>query len=180
MKKLLLHACCGPCSIYPNGILREQDVDFSLYFFNPNIHPYQEFKKRLQTLRDLCKNMQLSLIENKDYPVEDFLCGALNEPESRCYYCYKLRMSNTAQFAAENGFDAFSTTLLGSIYQRHDDIKYFCELLAIKHKVQFAYYDFRPGFFVGQKEAKNREMYMQSYCGCIFSERDRYEKRKKE
>lgn len=180
MKKLLLHACCGPCSIYPSGVLREQGMDFTLYFFNPNIHPYQEFKKRLQTLREFCENVKLPLIEDKSYSLEDFLSNALKEPVSRCNYCYKLRMAKTAQFAAENGFDSFSTTLLGSIYQQHDDIKAFCEQLAQEYNIEFAYYDFRTGFFAGQKEAKSRDMYRQAYCGCIFSERDRYEKKKKE
>lgn len=177
--KLLLHACCGPCSVYPSQFLRTQDVNFTIYFYNPNIHPYQEFKRRLRALREFTEAEKIKLIVDKSYPLEEFIKNALSETESRCNYCYRVRMQQIALFASENGFEAFSTTLLGSPYQGHEEIKLSAEQAASDYGVSFEYYDFRPGFFKGQEEAKERGMYRQGYCGCVFSERDRYEKRKK-
>lgn len=177
--KLLLHACCGPCSIYPSELLNSENVDFTLYFFNPNIHPYQEFKKRLRTLREFAEAEKIKLVVDKSYPLEEFLQNALNEPEKRCYYCYRARMRQTAKFAAENNFDAISTTLLGSPYQMHESIKEACFEAAEMYGVGFEYYDFKSGFFDGAEISKQRGMYRQSYCGCVMSERDRYEKKAK-
>lgn len=177
--KMLLHACCGPCSIYPVELLRGLDSEFSLFFFNPNIHPYQEFKRRLRTLREFCEEERLRLIVDKSYPLEDFLKCSLQEKVSRCHYCYKVRMFKVAQYAKENGFTSFSATLLGSPYQDHDYIKKIAQEAADIFEVRFEYFDFRSGFAKGAEISKAKDMYRQSYCGCIFSERDRYEKRKK-
>lgn len=177
--KMLLHACCGPCSIYPSHHLREIEQAFALYFFNPNIHPHREFKKRLLTLREFCELEKLELIVDKSYPLEDFLRNALAEPKSRCYYCYKVRMLKTAEYAKEQGFTSFASTLLGSPYQQHEEIKKLAQEASDIFDIEFRYFDFRQGFAWGTQVSKDREMYRQGYCGCIFSERDRYEKKKK-
>jgi predicted adenine nucleotide alpha hydrolase (AANH) superfamily ATPase len=96
--------------------------------------------------------------------------------DNRCRTCYQLRMDETARFAAEHGFDSFTTTLLISPYQQHEAIVEAAEQAAKTHGVSFLYRDFRPLFREGQTEAREREMYMQKYCGCIFSEQDRYSK----
>jgi predicted adenine nucleotide alpha hydrolase (AANH) superfamily ATPase len=179
MKGLLLHVCCAPCAISPVEFLREQQENFTRYFFNPNIHPYQEFKKRLRTLREFSETENLPLLADKDYPLEEFLQNALNEPESRCFFCYRLRMRQTAEFACNNGFSSFSSTLLGSPYQKHEAIVKAAEDAALEFAVSFYYHDFRPGFYDGVEKSKQRQMYRQSYCGCVFSERDRYQKKKK-
>ena len=178
MEKLLLHACCAPCSIYPTEHLREINKEFSVYFFNPNIHPYKEFKQRLKTLREFCELEKLNLVVDKNYDLESFLSGALAEPIKRCFYCYKVRMDQVAAFAAGNGYTHFTTTLLGSTYQDHEAIKQACVSAANDFQVSFLYIDFRAGFKYTTEESIRRQMYRQSYCGCIFSERDRYEKRK--
>ncbi len=180
MKSILLHACCGPCSIYPSGFLQENGYQPELYYFNPNIHPYQEFKRRLAALHDFAQVEKLPLIVDKNYDLEVFLRGALAEPELRCYYCYRIRMRKTAEYAKNNGYDSFSSTLLGSPYQRHEDIKKAAEEAAGLYGVKFSYFDFRDGFSICTKVSREREMYRQAYCGCIFSERDRYEKKRKE
>jgi predicted adenine nucleotide alpha hydrolase (AANH) superfamily ATPase len=177
--KLLLHACCAPCSIFPAAFLRDKARDFALYFFNPNIQPYQEFKRRLKTLVEFAEGGGVELAADQSYPLEDFLAGALAEDGGRCHYCYRLRMRKTAEFAANNGYEAFSTTLLGSPYQRHEDIAGLARAAAGEFGVSFEYYDFRPGFYEGAKISRDRMMYRQSYCGCVFSERDRYEKQRK-
>ena len=121
--KLLLHACCGPCACYPTEQLTAAGTDFDILFFNPNIHPYKEFKHRLSTLREFCEKKRYNLIIDKSYPIEECIRGMLSEPTVRCAFCYRMRLRYAAQFAKENGYDAFSTTLLVSPYQKHELIK---------------------------------------------------------
>lgn len=175
MLKMLLHTCCGPCSIYP---MQQVQGDFVVtnYFFNPNIHPYKEFTRRLQTLREYAQKKKFSLEIDKTYCLEEFLAGCL-QTSNRCEYCYEVRMRKTAVFARDNGFDCFSTSLLVSPFQKHELLKSICEEVACSEGVDFYYQDWRIGFEQGQQEAREREMYLQGYCGCVFSERDRYMKK---
>jgi len=94
----------------------------------------------------------------------------------KCFECYKIRLDKTACFAAQNGYSAFSTTLLISLYQNHEKIKEICLEMAVKYNIDFLYRDFRSFFREGQAEAREKGMYMQKYCGCIFSEEERYSK----
>ena len=176
--KLLLHACCGPCACYPTEKLTGDGVDFSILYFNPNIHPYKEFKQRLSTLREFCEKKEYDLIINKSYPLEDCVRGMLHECEVgsvRCAYCYRVRLRYAAQFAKEHGYDAFSTTLLVSPYQKHELIKREAEAAAEEFGVPFFYEDWRTGYQRGVDISLEMGLYRQQYCGCVFSERDRYE-----
>ena len=177
--KILLHTCCGPCSIFPTMRLADEGHEFSLYYFNPNIHPYKEFKRRLNTLREYALLKKYTLIVDKNYPLEECVRGMLDEPTVRCAYCYRVRLEKTAIYAKENGFEAFSTSLLVSPYQKHDLIKLIAEEIAPKVGIPFYYEDYRNGYQEGVDVSKELEMYRQPYCGCVFSERDRYEKRPK-
>ena len=180
--KLLLHACCGPCACYPTEKLTGDGVDFSILYFNPNIHPYKEFKQRLSTLREFCEKKEYDLIINKSYPLEDCVRGMLHEYEVgsvRCAYCYRVRLRYAAQFAKEHGYDAFSTTLLVSPYQKHELIKREAEAAAEEFGVPFFYEDWRTGYQRGVDISLKLGLYRQQYCGCVFSERDRYEVVKK-
>lgn len=177
--KILLHTCCGPCSIFPTMRLADEGHEFSLYYFNPNIHPYKEFKKRLSTLREYSALKKYRLIIDKNYPLEECVRGMLDEPTVRCAYCYRVRLEKTAIYAKENNFEAFSTSLLVSPYQKHDLIKLIAEEIAAKVGIPFYYEDYRNGYQEGVDVSKELEMYRQPYCGCVFSERDRYEKRPK-
>jgi predicted adenine nucleotide alpha hydrolase (AANH) superfamily ATPase len=176
---ILLHVCCGPCSIFPTKSLTEQGKTFTLYFFNPNIHPYKEFRRRLNTLREYCDFRHYQLIVDKSYPLEETLRGMLNEPVVRCAYCYRVRLEQAARYAREHGYDAFSSTLLVSPYQKHDLIRRTGEEMGKKYGIPFFYQDFRKGYQEGVAISLELEMYRQPYCGCIFSERDRYEPRKR-
>lgn len=177
--KILLHTCCGPCSIFPTMRLADEGHEFSLYYFNPNIHPYKEFKRRLNTLREYALLKKYTLIVDKNYPLEECVRGMLDEPTVRCAYCYRVRLEKTAIYAKENDFEAFSTSLLVSPYQKHDLIKLIAEEIAAKVGIPFYYEDYRNGYQEGVEVSKELEMYRQPYCGCVFSERDRYEKRPK-
>jgi predicted adenine nucleotide alpha hydrolase (AANH) superfamily ATPase len=168
--------CCGPCSIAPVRYLREHNIEIQGYFFNPNIHPYKEFQRRADTLREYAHAEQISVIIDNDYQLETFLRMVVNREEERCKHCYAIRLRSAARKAKETGADAFSTTLLVSPYQNHDQIKQVGEEIAAEEGIPFYYADYRPGWQEAVNESRRREMYRQPYCGCIYSEKDRYYK----
>lgn len=143
--KTLLHICCANCAIIPVKRLREQGGELSGYFFNPNIHPYQEFRRRLETVHQYAEQVSLPVIYNDDYALDEFLAQVAADPARRCTYCYLSRLEMTARYAAENGFDAFSTSLLYSRYQQHEAIRASGEALATRFGIDFLYEDFRSG-----------------------------------
>jgi len=177
MKKLLLHMCCGPCACYPVKRLRALGYEVEGYFFNPNIHPYKEFQRRLETAREFADKVGINLTVDDNYALQEWLERALHAPQGRCLACYASRMQQAALFAKENGFDAFTTSLLASPYQNHDAIHAAAEQAAKNAGVQFFYDDFRLGWDEGVKSSLELELYRQPYCGCIFSEQERYDKK---
>lgn len=172
--KLLLHVCCANCSIYPVKVLREQNHQVTGFFFNHNIHPYQEFQRRLAAVKDYAARVELPMLYCEDYFLEEFLTNVAGQPEQRCRYCYRSRLEETARTAAEQGFDGFSSSLLYSRYQQHETILEAGQSLAKKFDLQFVYQDFRTGWQEGIKISKAMGLYRQQYCGCIYSEKDRY------
>ena len=174
--KLFLHVCCGPCTIYPLTFLRESGAEVTGHFFNPNIHPFKEFKQRLSTLQDFASKNKLPLIVEKQYGLTDFLRKVVFHEAERCNICYLIRLEKTASIARDRGFDAFSTTLLYSKYQNHHTLISLCEKLSVQYDIPFFYHDFRQGWQYGIDESKKLEMYRQPYCGCIYSEQERYDK----
>lgn len=177
--KTLLHICCANCAIYPVRILRERGREVTGYFFNHNIHPYQEFCRRLGALHDYAGRADLPVIIDGTYGLDEFLARVAAAPAQRCTYCYQSRLEATARTAAEQGFAAFSSSLLYSRYQQHDLIRACGETLGKRYGVEFFYEDFRSGWQAGIAESKAMGLYRQQYCGCIYSERDRYEPRKR-
>ena len=174
---LLLHMCCGPCSCYPVKVLREQGIEPTGYFFNPNIHPYKEWDMRLKAAEESAARSEMKIITDKHYMLRDFLRRALAAEQvenGRCRMCYTWRLEETARYAAENGFDAFTSTLFYSIYQQHELMKETAEHFAKVYGVKFHYEDFRPGWQEGIDMSVEMGLYRQPYCGCIFSEEERY------
>ena len=176
---MLLHVCCGPCAIFPVKHLRELGYDIVGYFYNPNIHPYKEFTRRLDTLKEFATGADLKLVVDNAYTLEDFLGKALNAKEGRCSMCYELRLRKAARYAKDKGFDCFSATLLVSPYQQHENIREVAQRVAQEEDIPFCYIDFRPGWSEGVKVSRELELYRQPYCGCIFSEKERYLKPRK-
>lgn len=172
--KVLLHICCAPCSLYAVRRLREEKEEVLGWFYNPNIHPYTEYMKRLTTLESYAKVSLLPLLVDREYDLEGFLRGALDRGKERCLFCYRLRLEKAFLKGSEMGVDWVSTTLLYSKYQRHEEIKTMGEELARKYGVPFLYRDFRKGWKEGIEESKALNMYRQPYCGCIFSEKERF------
>ncbi len=172
--KILIHICCGNCAIYPVCRLRESGHDVEGYFFNHNIHPYQEFQRRLQSVQQFASESTLAVIYNEDYALEDFLSQVAAEPQGRCTYCYQSRLKMTAEYAASNDYDAFTSSLLYSRYQNHALIRKVGEELAQHYGLPFLYDDYRVGWQEGIRVSKEMGLYRQQYCGCIYSEKDRY------
>ena len=177
--KLLLHICCAPCSIMCIETLRGEGIEPVGYWNNPNIHPFTEYRARRNTLQEYAKTIGLELITDGAYGLRPFLTEVGGNFDGRCVFCYSMRMRGAAQYAAEHGFTHFSSTLLISPYQNHELLKETAEAAASEFGVEFLYRDFRPYFREGQDKARELGLYMQKYCGCIFSEEDRYKKRKK-
>lgn len=170
---LLLHVCCAPCSVACIQQLREEGLEPVAFWYNPNIHPFTEYRARRDTARAYFQSIGIQLIEMDQYGLRPFL-SALPSWDDRCATCYALRFNAAAQYAAQNGFDAFTSTLFISPYQNHPLMQQVAGAAAQAQGVSFLYRDFRPRFRSGQQQAREAGLYMQKYCGCIFSEEERH------
>lgn len=172
-----MHTCCAPCSVYCIEALRKEGFEPTIFWFNPNIHPYTEYKARRDCLKEYCKRVGVEAIFIENYGLDEYCKNVSSDIENRCInYCYPKRIGETARYAALHGFDAFTTTLLVSPYQKHEELKSVCKDFAKMSGVEFLYRNFRVGFHEGQAKAREAGLYMQKYCGCIFSEEERYQK----
>ena len=178
---VLLHICCAPCTIYPLKQLRKKFAVIKGFFYNPNIHPYREFRNRLKAVEELAEIENLEIIYEKNYGLKEFLnhISPFYDYPKRCERCYSLRLAYTAKLAKELNAEAFTTTMLYSPYQIHFLLKELGMLYEKIYKVPFYYEDFRIGFKEGQEMSIKLNLYRQSYCGCIFSEEERYNKKKR-
>ncbi|MBQ8164929.1 MAG: epoxyqueuosine reductase QueH [Clostridia bacterium] len=170
LDKILLHICCGPCSLQVIDDLRDLfgNIEIRGLYANPNIHPYEEFERRLENAQKAAeyKNIDLDYLSDFDQKRwENFT----DIQEKRCEMCYKLRMEMSAKFAAEHGYEFFSTTLIVSPYQNHMKIYEAGKSAAEKYGVKFFYHDFSINFRKGQQQAKDIGLYRQKYCGCMPS-----------
>jgi predicted adenine nucleotide alpha hydrolase (AANH) superfamily ATPase len=172
--KILLHICCANCVIYPLERMREKGDETVGYFFNPNIHPYQEYQKRLDALEKYSEGVGLNVIYRDEYLLEEFLRNVSHRVKERCRYCYSVRLEATAREAKDRAFDGFSTTLLQSTHQNHALIRETGERVAREIGIPFYYEDFRQGWRRGVEISKAIGLYRQQYCGCIYSERERF------
>ena len=174
---LLLHICCAPCSVACVKTLREEGTEPVGFWYNPNIHPFLEYKARRDTLRQYARDIGLELREEDFYGLRQFTAAVAADCDHRCGYCYACRMERTAQYAAQHGFARFSTTLLVSPYQNRELIRAAGGRMGERYGVEFAAYDFR--FQEGQEEVRAAGLYLQKYCGCVYSEEERFSNRRK-
>lgn len=173
---ILMHICCGPCAAYPLRVLRAEGHLIQGYFYNPNIHPYQEFRRRLTALEEFAAENALPVNYDRKYGLKEYLRQVVFNEEHRCHLCYRMRLLETVRQAKDVGADAFSTTLLYSRYQQHAVIKEMAEQLAAEYGITFYYRDFREGWQEGIDLAVALGLYRQPYCGCIYSEQERYDR----
>jgi len=175
--KVLVHTCCAGCAIYTINTLEHKLGRVTGFFSNPNIHPYTEYQKREKALKSFASKHKKEIVFD-DYAPEGFF-QEINYKETkgeRCPICWKMRLKRAAEFAKANSYNAFTTTLLISPYQEHFVVKIIGEEVAKETEVPFYYEDFRTGFRDSQQSLKKEGLYSQKYCGCIYSERERFEK----
>ncbi|MDR2167801.1 MAG: epoxyqueuosine reductase QueH [Clostridiales bacterium] len=176
--KILVHTCCAPCANVYIGGLKSEGANCDLYWYNPNIHPFTEYRDRRDSLVKFAANREIELVMEDYYGLKGFIAATfehLHKPGQRCRVCYGMRMAAAAREAKNRGYEAFSSTLLVSPYQ---DFEMLCEqgeALAEKNGIKFVVRDFRENFRKGLNEARAQGYYMQKYCGCVFSEEERYD-----
>jgi len=172
--RILLQTCCAPCLVHPYAELTSQGIEVTAFFFNPNIHPYSEYLRRLDAFRIYTRDHRIPALE-EDGPdgMEEWLREVVYREAQRCRVCFHIRMDKTARLAEAKGFDAFSTTLLFSRFQKHDLLKEIGEAVSEQHGIPFLYQDWRSGWNVGVKEYRKTGLYRQKYCGCVYSEKER-------
>ena len=171
---IALHTCCGPCGVSAELALAERAIRFTPYFINPNIHPLLEYERRLTAFREWSRGLGVDSVEVVSYGLEAFLARVGESPERRCRACVEMRLEATATLAREHGRSAFSTTLLASPHQCHHEIREVGHKVAARLGIEFVDHDLRSAFREGQARARSMGLYMQPYCGCIFSEAERY------
>ncbi|MHC4479601.1 MAG: epoxyqueuosine reductase QueH [Planctomycetota bacterium] len=174
--EILLHICCAPCCLLPYEHLSDEGHQVTGYFYNPNVHPFIEFRRRMKSLKVLQERLPIEVIYEEDYGLGDYLKQvdwSAGRAE-RCPGCYRMRLGRAARQAAEGGFPAFSTTLLESTHQDHGLIRSIAEECARDSGVEFRYADWRPLAEEGHRRARQLRLYLQSYCGCVFSEWERF------
>lgn len=142
----------------------------------PTFTPGRNTRARRDCLLEYAPTIGMEVRVQEDYGLREFVRQVADDIDHRCTYCYSHRLEGTAKYAAEHGFSAFTTTLLASTYQNHEAIAEAAERYAKQYGVTFLYRDFRPNFRAGNQRARELGFYMQKYCGCVFSEADRYQK----
>lgn len=174
--KLLLHACCGPCSLEPARILREAGHNITIAYLNSNISPENEYRHRLKTLTTWAKQEGITVLEGSYQPrqwqqlTDDAWDGSTEHREDRCRACYRMRLEELAQYAHEHDYDAIGTTLTVSPYQYTDIIEEELNRAAQPYEdVAVVFQDFRPYYAEATRKSRALGMYRQNYCGCAYS-----------
>lgn len=174
MKKVLVHSCCAHCAAYTVEHWRREGYEVSACWYNPNIHPFTEHQARLESMRALVEKIDLPLIVGESYDMVEYFRRVTGDEQNRCRHCFDLRLSRTAEIARQHGFDAFTTTLLISPHQQHEVLRETGEKVAREHGIHFLYADLRKRYSDSRHITKPMDLYRQQYCGCIYSEWERY------
>ena len=174
MSKVLIHACCAHCAAYTVEHWRQQGYEVGTYWYNPNIQPFREHQDRLESMRSLAQQMNLPLITEGGYDMVEYFRRVAGDEENRCRHCFELRLSKTAEIAKQHGYDAFTTTLLISPHQQHDTLRIVGEKVADDRGIEFLYADLRKRYSDSRHITKPMDLYRQQYCGCLYSEWERY------
>lgn len=174
MKRLLVHVCCAHCAAYTVEHWRREGYDVRSLWYNPNIHPYAEHQHRLEAMRSLAAKLDLPLTVISGYDMPEYFRRVAGHEGERCRHCFELRLARTAAAARELSCDAFTTTLLISPHQKHDLVREAGEQAAAASGPVFLYTDLRKRYSDSRHITKPLDLYRQQYCGCIYSEWERY------
>lgn len=172
--RVLLHMCCANCALIPLKRLRDRRMEITGFWFNPNIHPFEEYRLRLGAVKTLQELWGLDVRYHDEYGLTEYLRNVVHHEDERCLYCYTVRLEETAVTARQTGADAFTTTLLVSPYQKFETITRIGRMMQERHRIEFLAEDFRDGFRNGMKMSKDLGLYRQKYCGCIYSEMEKH------
>ena len=174
---LLLHICCGPCASATIPWWRARGREVVGFFFNPNIHPLLEYRRRLTGTRDTCEMSHIELVEDTAYDPQAYFAAVAGEGDSRCSHCIGLRLDRAAREAVALGCDGFSTSLSISPWQDHEAIRVQGARAGERHGVEFVYADLRSQYGESRRLSREWGIYRQKYCGCLVSEWERYRKK---
>ncbi|MFH0962788.1 MAG: epoxyqueuosine reductase QueH [Planctomycetota bacterium] len=178
--KVLLHSCCAVCLPGPLQDLRHEGALVTVYWYNPNVHPLLEWRKRLKALKLLQPRLGFDARYDETYDLELFFRTVLADLDARCRLCYRLRLGEAARAARALGTDAFATTLAASSHQDHQLLLEEGRRAADEGNVEFLYRDWRALHEAGAQLARKLSLYRQQYCGCIWSEEERFKNTSKE
>jgi predicted adenine nucleotide alpha hydrolase (AANH) superfamily ATPase len=175
MRRILVDSCCGPCAIPALRLFAPPSYEARYLFYNPNVHPFREYRRRLESFE------KLMMEESQEYIVipyepEEWIRAVAYREESRCEICYRLRLRRAADIALEGEYDALTTTLFASPYQDHELISRLGNSICRSRGLEFVTWDGREGYYEAVSAARDRGMYTQPYCGCLLSEKERYER----
>ena len=176
MGSLLLHTCCSPCATYCVDHWQETGMAVTCLWYNPNIHPFTEHQQRLQSMEGFAAQRGVPLIVTEGYDVVAYLRQVVGNESGRCAFCFRLRLSRTAITAKNKGFDGFTTTLLISPYQDQRLLRQVGEEVAAREGVRFVFEDLTPGYKESVRISRELGLYRQKYCGCLYSEWERFGK----
>lgn len=166
--------CCAPCAVYPVETLQAKGKEVDGLYYNPNIHPIEEFEKREEYVEKLAKDKGFNVFYFPDFE-QDLWEALRDKDDKRCEMCYHKRLKKLFEVGKEMEYDAVTTSLLVSPYQKHDLIKEIAEKYSKQYDIPFYYEDFRVGYREGQKKSKEYGLYCQRYCGCILSLKEKIE-----
>ncbi|WP_029895334.1 epoxyqueuosine reductase QueH [Desulfohalovibrio reitneri] len=178
--RVLVHVCCGPCAAYTIPALREEGFQVTALYFNPNIHPVEEYVRRRDAFLDHAEDLGADkvIVKDADYDPQAWFREITFRETNRCFHCARIRLEKTSFIAKRGQFDHFTTTLLYSKHQKHDEIAALGRDLGPESaaKARFLYRDFREGWQQGIHRSKDLGMYRQDYCGCLYSDLERRKK----
>jgi predicted adenine nucleotide alpha hydrolase (AANH) superfamily ATPase len=176
-QEILLHICCGPCACGAVSFWQNRGAGVLGFFFNPNIHPFLEFRRRLTAASEAAHHARISLAVDDRYDPQGWFADVTSGGGTRCQNCIALRLERTAREAASRGYTAFSTSLAISPWQDHQAITTKGEEFGRQHGVRFVYEDLRPYYGASRRDSRALGLYQQQYCGCLVSESERYRAR---
>ncbi len=180
MSKLLVHCCCVHCSAYTLNYWREQGYEVTAYWYNPNIHPFMEHQRRLDALKSLVAKEGIPLVVVPGYEMDRYFRAVAGDEDNRCFHCFHTRLGHVAEYARSHAYDAFTSSLLISPRQKHDCLVEVSLAVEASFGVKFAYADLRKRYSDSRRLTKPLDLYRQQYCGCLFSEYERYRESKVE
>ena len=173
--KTLLHICCAPCANQCVELLRSESIEVSGFWYNPNIHPYTEYRERRNCVQAYAKAIDLPLVLKDEYALRPFVREVAEDLNDRCGKCYRMRLFETARQAKEGGFDYFTTTLSISPLKNAEKLNEIGEKLENEYGVKHLTSDFKKknGYKRSTELSKEYDLYRQDYCGCVFSKNER-------